>query len=99
MLRMVVSSALYKPIQGFPVLGRALKDLSLGDPTLIFRMSGSQIFECDCAGGGGCDSGGSGSRRGREKFYNNIFEANMAISCSDGDVVGEGVEGLRRYYE
>jgi hypothetical protein len=86
LLRRVIFTSLYLPYTLFPILAKALSDLEAGDGTTLFELVAHQNFECHCD-------------EKSAPFYDNSFEAQTAIMCSDAQEVHDSPQELHTYYE
>ncbi|KAJ7616533.1 TAP-like protein-domain-containing protein [Roridomyces roridus] len=84
LMRNTIFGSLYKPYASFPVLARALADLSAGNATGLYKMSEAPFFKCSCD---------------LDEFsFENVNDGGLAVRCNDGKRISSEFEDVEKHY-
>ncbi|KAG2014274.1 hypothetical protein CC2G_011107 [Coprinopsis cinerea AmutBmut pab1-1] len=84
--RAIVFSILYSPYGGFSALAEVLAKLAQGDPEPFFTLLAAPPFQCSCD-------------PSEELEFASVRDSLVAILCTDGEKVPEGLEESQAYFE
>jgi hypothetical protein len=84
LLRRAIFKSLYTLYAHFPILARALAELSVGNGTTLFKMFETPAFRCSC--------------EPSEHRFDSVKEAEYAVLCNDGKRIPRDYDEVVAHY-
>ncbi|KAK6988641.1 Abhydrolase-4 domain-containing protein [Favolaschia claudopus] len=90
MLRQTIFTALYTPYASFQPLATALHQLSLGNASALYEMSGLFASPYQCP---------ANAAEAAQEEFSNLLDGQVAIQCNDGAAISTDFNDVKAHYE